>query len=357
VAEHGPEEVVRQYLEAEARLEPVAGFTTGLLRTIVSVADAGNAAAGAIMREPTVNIDFLRLGEHDERRAVVEVNAVVSHDLTTDHGRHTHNHRFHGPCELAHTELGWRITSLLADDVRLPEFAYTPIVDQRVGECGVTVVAFPVERSTCVLARVTNDSDHPVVASDLVISMPYFGRFELRWGSVGVPAVVDAHGVWVGASSWRPMPLRKRLQATLVVDGTELNVRFEPPRSRPQSLRARARRVDLNAAFIGFLVLAGALAALLGGGVEPLGLGLAVWGAAALGRAAMFELAGFRSSGSIALALAGTAAIAGSVAFLWGGFGWIASVFVVAAMLVAMRRGFRLSRHVRRQRLRQVETG
>jgi hypothetical protein len=357
VAERGPAEVVRQYLEAEARLEPTAGFTAGLLHTISSIADAGNAAAGAIVREPAVNIDSLRLGEHDERRAVVEVNAVVSHDLTTDHGRHKHNHRFHGPCELTHSELGWRITSLIADDVRLPEFAYTPVVDQRVGECGLTVVAYPTEKGTCVLARVTNDSDRPVIVSDLAISMPYFARLELRWGSVGVPAVVDAKGVWVGASAWRPMPLRKTLQATLVVGGTELNLRFEPPRSRPQSLRARARRVDVNALFIGLVVLAGALVALMGGGVASLGLGLAIWGAAAIGRAAMFELAGFRSSGSVALALLGTAAITGSAAVLWGGFGWIASVFVVAAMLVAMRRGFRMSRHVRQQRLRQVETG
>jgi hypothetical protein len=203
-----------------------------------------------------------------------------------------------------------------------------------------------------------NETGRPVNVTELEMSMPVARVFGLTWGSSQVPALVESGATWVGAASFAPLSLRKQVSARLIVDGEQVSLRFVPSPARPWSRRARLRRIDpTNAMLAVFLVFGiGNAAATNWVWLGFLGIGLAFAGARGVGLAVIFDLAGFRSSGSVALALAGAVAlVAGSAIMETHGLGWVGTLGVVGTVLFAMHRGFALARGVRRRRAR-VET-
>ena len=359
MTEQGPEDVVRQFLEAEARVEPTAVFTTGLLHTLSVVTDEGNVTAQVSTEHSAANVRSMRLRAEGDGRAIVDLDAFIVHHVNSQHGGGMGDYRVRGPVGLRRDSEGWKIASVVVDGISVPESVYEPVVERQLGGCELTLFAQPTKKGTCVFARVVNTSDQPLVVSEVEITIPYFRLLDLRWGAIRVPATVGPGESWVGVTSWTPLSLRKSVRARIVIAGDEAEVDLVPPEARPWSRRAQLRRINGMSVLIGVLLFLGLVNAILTDwrGLGFLGIALAIGGTLAAARGVILEVAGFRSSGSIALITAGVAATgAGCAIMLRYGLGWIGSLAIVGTLLFTMQGGFVKARYVRRQRSRQLET-
>jgi hypothetical protein len=348
----GPDEVVRRYLDAEARLEPVGEFGTGRFLAAGTLIEEANARAGVAAQQSVANVRSLSVRELAVGRAVVDVDAFVLHDLKSNHGGQTLDYRFRGPVTLVDEDGTWKITSLVIDGVTFPDGLYEPFIEQELAGCSVTMFAQPTKRGGAVFARVVNGTDQPVAVSEFVCVVPWARFLSMRWGSIDVPAVVEPGAAWTSVASWSPLSLRRRLRGQLVVDGEELTVGFVPARAHPWSWRARLRHIDRNSAILWSIIVLGIVNAVLtdGHGLGLLGIGLAGVGAFAACRGLALELAGFATPGSRVLASAGSAAaLAACLYMATHALGWL-GLGVVATVVFSMQRPFVAARYVRRRR-------
>jgi hypothetical protein len=355
VYDAGPEDVVRRFLEVESRFESQAELTVGRLHAIGSVEDDFNFGVDLTLQQGVANIRSLRLREESADRAIVDVDAFVVHDVKTRHGASTGDFRVRGPVELLRGEAGWKVATIVVDGIDVPAGLYEPFFEEHTAGCAVTVFARPAKRGAYVLARVVNETRRPVNVTELELSIPLARVFGLTWGSSQCPALVEPGATWVGMASFAPLSRRKQVSARLIVDGEQVSLRFVPSATRHWSRRARLRRIDsTNAMLAVFLVFGiGNAAATNWVGLGFLGIGLAIAGARGVGLGVIFDLAGFRSSGSLALALSGAVAlVAGSGIMQTHGLGWIGTFGVVGTVLFAMYRGFAAAHGVRRRRAR-----